>query len=567
MDTTQITTALTKLFEEDEQRIIFWHDPDQEFGGILDSLHLDSVNLVLLDDISPLELKLKLEREDPTGKYLLYSPAEEPEFDEDWLLDIRLYSKSFRADRASIILDQLGLANQHLREHLAKRRKFFDNKERVKKLQPLIESNDNEADLDLKMLAVVIRSEQPELFEILRTMFHAMVTGDREPSLFDQAEPGEAGLDTIPTIWDNVVKFELDEPFWRLVKRAFGYSEDNPSLKNLLIRLFVTDFAHHVRNDVPASLVNLLLPKTGWSNAVVLLGQWRDSASKSASYDKLSEQVAEQLKLDDQLSRYEIEQLIDVMTFQAVEKSILKGLRDRVVETAGAINADAIRKVVNRRHAGHWATPHAAGAADVPRKALHAVYSALVAAAEFFDLRNQYPEGFAFEDAGAMYVGGRHGVLGSQGSQPVPLRRRRPLRPRRGHAQEIVVPVITVKHRKGKRPRNDQTQPVRSRCWAPTTRSPRPPPVRVDPDGAGQRPGEADHPEGRRLRGRRAGHQHRDRDLRQHLRQHGRAEEVVSLVLKDRQYDKKTLPPRAAGCRDRHRAAERGRHHRQGLHR
>ena len=42
----------------------------------------------------------------------------------------------------------------------------------------------------------------------------------------------------------------------------------------------------------------------------------------------------------------------------------------------------------------------------------------------------------------------------------------------------------------------------------------------------------------------------------------------VSLVLEDRHYDKKTpLPTRPAGRRDRHRAAERGRHHRQGLHR
>lgn len=404
MDTTQITTALTKLYDEEQQRIIFWHDPDQEFGNILDSLDLQSVNLIRLKETSPLELKIRLECEDPTGKYLLYSPAEEPEFEDDWLLDIRLYSRSFRADRASIILDQLGLANQHLREHLAKRRKFFDNKDRVKKLQPLIEPNDNEADLDLKMLSVIVRSEQPELLEILRTIFHAIVEGDRDQDLLNPSEPGEVDLDAIPKIWDNVVKFELDDSFWRTVKTTFGYAEDNPSLKNLLIRLFVTDFAHHLGDEVPASLGNLLLPETGRANAVVLLGQWRDSASKAVSYDKLSKEVATRLKLEDQLSRYEIEQLIDVMTFQVVERSIITGLRDRVVETAKAINADAIRKVATRRQAGHWATSHAAGAADVPRKALHSVYTALVAAAEFFDLRNQYADGFTFEDAGAMYA-------------------------------------------------------------------------------------------------------------------------------------------------------------------
>ena len=60
-----------------------------------------------------LEAKIRIERDDPTAKYLLYSPTEEPEYENDWLLDLRLYGRSFRADRASIILQELGLANQH----------------------------------------------------------------------------------------------------------------------------------------------------------------------------------------------------------------------------------------------------------------------------------------------------------------------------------------------------------------------------------------------------------------------------------------------------------------------
>ena len=56
-----------------------------------------------------------MERDEPTGKFLLYSPTEEPDFEDDWLLDIRLYSRRFRADRASILLQDLGLVNLHLR--------------------------------------------------------------------------------------------------------------------------------------------------------------------------------------------------------------------------------------------------------------------------------------------------------------------------------------------------------------------------------------------------------------------------------------------------------------------
>ena len=40
---------------------------------------------------------------------------------------------------------------------------------------------------------------------------------------------------------------------------------------------------------------------------------------------------------------------------------------------------------------------------DAPRQALHAVYDALVAAADFFALRNQHKSGFDYPDAAAMY--------------------------------------------------------------------------------------------------------------------------------------------------------------------
>ena len=78
------------------------------------------------------------------------------------------------------------------------------------------------------------------------------------------------------------------------------------------------------------------------------------------------------------------------MTFLAVEKRIASSLRERVQTTADTINADDVRAIATRRQAGHWASPTVAGSTDVPRQALHAVYDALVAAADFYALRNQY---------------------------------------------------------------------------------------------------------------------------------------------------------------------------------
>jgi len=392
MDTRQIRDTLDRIYEEDGARIVFWNDPDKEFQAILPALNLDGVNIIQLNELGALEVKIRVEREDPTGRYLLYAPSEEPDYENDWLLDVRLYSRPFRADRASILLNELGLKNLHLRQHLADRRKFFDNKERLQKLKSLVEPNDIASDLDRKMIATVVKAEQPEWFNILRTLYHAYT------------DSGDAiDLQTEPAAWEQIEKFELDKPFWEMANTTFGYSEATPTLKNLLLRLFVTDYVHHLKTVPPSALIHLVLPTQGRSNAVVCLGQWRDSSSKGSSYDRLSEEVADLIHVEDYLLGLEIPDLLDVMTFLVVERGIASHLREGVHQTADMINPDEVRSIATRRQAGHWASLMVNGSPAVPRRALHAVYDALVAAADFFGLRNQHRDGFVFPDATALY--------------------------------------------------------------------------------------------------------------------------------------------------------------------
>lgn len=392
MDIKQVNDALDRIFHQEDARIVFWNDPEQEFLNVLPFLLLDGVTTLRLDEEPSLGVKLRLEREDPAGKYLLYSPAEEPDHEADWLLDVRLYSRSFRADRASILLDQLGLRNQHLRQHLADRRKFFDSKERLQRLRPMVAPNDLAADLDRKMITVVVRADQPEFFNIVRTLFHAYTeTGD------------EINLDAPSPAWDQVEKFDLAAPFWEMAKLAFGYAEDDPSLKKLLIRLLVTDYAHYQQGDLPNALAHLVLSPSGQPNAVVCLAQWRDSSSRGGSYDRLSAEAAAVLHLADHLHSADVDDLLDVMTFLAVEQAVASGLRERVRATSATIDADEVRTIAARRRDGHWASPAVAGASEVPRRALRSVYDALIAAADFFALRNQNGPDFDFPDAPAMY--------------------------------------------------------------------------------------------------------------------------------------------------------------------
>jgi uncharacterized protein (TIGR02687 family) len=393
MNAKQVTDALADAFAT--ERIVFWNDAAKDFLALFDGemfAPVEGVSVIRLDQTPALQAKLRIEREEPETKFLLYAPSPEPEdpFD-DWLYDIRLYAREFYADYTVTVLQDLGLTTMSLREHLGSRRKFLDAKERFGRLKSLVLPDDTADDLDRKMVAVVSRSDQAEDYAILRTLLHAF-TETGEP--LDLAEP--------PAAWDQVEKFGLDEWFWRMVKKRFGYTEETPRLGNLVTRLFVTDFAQSLAGPVPKRLENQLLPAAGRSNCVVFMGQWRDSASKGASFDALSDHIADTLAIRQVAAGLDLEALLDVQTFQTVELEIASGLKNRVLETADSIDAEAIGAIARKRQASHWASPSIPGAA--PRKELHAVYEALITAAEFCELQNAHALGFEASEAKTLFA-------------------------------------------------------------------------------------------------------------------------------------------------------------------
>ena len=172
MSTQRIVDSLSALYAS--HAVVFWHDSDREYSSSIDGLPLTGVQLVHIDSLPALQVKLNIERA-PEQKWLLYSNKPEPELAEDWLLDIRLRSKPFRADTASMLLEDLGLATPSLRAHLKLRAKFLGSRERVGKLKRWVVPTDTADDLDRKMLAALARADQPELSAILLRLFSALV--------------------------------------------------------------------------------------------------------------------------------------------------------------------------------------------------------------------------------------------------------------------------------------------------------------------------------------------------------------------------------------------------------
>lgn len=383
MSTQRIVDSLSALYAN--HAVVFWHDADAEFSASVENLRLQGVQLVRIDSLPALQVKLNIERT-PRQKWLLYSNKPEPELAKDWLLDIRLRSKSFCADAASILLEDLGLGSQTLRAHLKQRAKFLRAKERQERLKRWVSPMDDAEALDRKMLGVLARADQPDLFSILLRLFGSLVVD------------GEANLDADAKVWQEIVANELDQAFWALVKNELGYDEAQPTVRDLLLRIFVTDFARSCPGNLPEALSHFTLAdKARASNASVFSARWRSDMAHFANYNALSKAVAKELNLLGLLSGMTAESLADSMTFEVVEQRIIHDLKDRIIAGAGA-NMEAVRSLMARRRDGYWANRLLAQTSDTTR-ALVACYDALEAAADFFELKARYASGFSFADA------------------------------------------------------------------------------------------------------------------------------------------------------------------------
>ena len=89
----QLTKGLTQAFVQEKHRIVFWYDAEQSFTDSLAEINkvIGDIKILNMQGQSALGTKILLEREDTENKYLLYFPYAEPDLEQDWLLDIKLY--------------------------------------------------------------------------------------------------------------------------------------------------------------------------------------------------------------------------------------------------------------------------------------------------------------------------------------------------------------------------------------------------------------------------------------------------------------------------------------------
>ncbi len=110
------------------------------------------------------------------------------------------------------------------------------------------------------------------------------------------------------------------------------YSSHNPSLRELLLHIFVTDFCRSLEPAAPSRLAHLLLPDRKLAaNASVFLARWRSDLSHFATYNALAQAMARELDVTSLIAGLSAEQLAECMTFEDVELRVVQDLKQRIL--------------------------------------------------------------------------------------------------------------------------------------------------------------------------------------------------------------------------------------------
>lgn len=315
MNFKQITDKLNAEFTGDVRKLIFWYDAEGEFAEDVDTLELQNAKVYHLQKDNQFRTKLFLEREDRTTNYLIYAPFPKPDIRENHLADTIHYSKEFFADRASLLMLDLGM-DTRCKPIIERYIKFFGEKKRTQAFYDLEISSYNRASIEIGLMSVLCRCKLPSFEEVLRCV---LTDGELEEN----------------ALLAEFEKYDLLKPFWEQCAFVFGYADEESALTKLVMMLFATYAEKCIHAALPQSWQPFVSFKSG--NVIAFLDNLMNSVIYKDRFDELSAEMYKALDGENQLKKLPVEALTDCNLFAGVDEILLGWMNDRLLnEDVGA---------------------------------------------------------------------------------------------------------------------------------------------------------------------------------------------------------------------------------------
>lgn len=337
-DIDKITQELNKRFaaplpEFYKRRIIFWYDEDREFEDKIEELVLADANVLALTGTNNFIAKKLLAVDDTTSNYLVYCPLRYEKPEENWLINIELYSEEFRADLNSIWMDEMGLPNNATVRRMVKGyRKFFNSIERRKSVAEKAKNIATASQLHMAVMASICGINDVQPSGIIRAVLADSLDLDSN------------------SIYQDFVKYGANTPFWVMVAQATGYSGgDDVDLGRLATHILLTAATRTMRPEHLAGLDGFI-STPHQSYCYDMISDWLQTDCDELY--NIARFVEDEARLSARFMKLNVEDLADTECFPCVNECILKILMKEISDYI--INVDTISAIVEKRRTLVW---------------------------------------------------------------------------------------------------------------------------------------------------------------------------------------------------------------------
>ena len=340
MDVEKIIQDLNRRFavplpEFYKRRVIFWYDEDKEFEDQVDEIALNDAKVVKVTGSNSFAIKKLLVMDDTASNYLVYCPISYERPEENWLLNVELYSgEPFRADLNTIWMDEMGLpASQMLRKQVKQYHKFFNAKERRTKVAAMAGSINTPAQMHLAVMAVICGVKDINPGSIIRAVLKGGLSIESN------------------AVYQAIVSYGAQAPFWALIAQATGYKNaDEANLAQLATHILLTAATRTLRREYLNGLDSFIsMPHQSFCYDFV--SDWLHSDDLHELY-KVARTVEAETRLYQRFSKLSVEELRDTECFPCINEVILTKMMTEIKDQI--IQVEVIAQTVEKRRTLAW---------------------------------------------------------------------------------------------------------------------------------------------------------------------------------------------------------------------
>lgn len=338
MDSEKIVQELNQRFvaplpEFYKRRIVFWYDEDKEFEDKLDEIVLTNAKFVALTGTNNFEIKKLLGVDDITSNYLVYCPLSYDKPEDNWLIDIELYSEEFRADLISIWMDEMGMpATPALRKQVKAYRKYFNAKNRRDKIAGQSKAPTVPAQLHMAVMGAIANIKDVTPGAIIKEVL-------------------KAGLDSNSNdLYGEFVNYGADTAFWSMVQQGTGYVAEQQDLAQLATHIILTAATRTMRLEYLAGL-DQFISSPHQAYCFDFVSDWLHSEDND-QLNEIARTIEDELKLPKRFMKLEEDDLVDTECFPCLHEVILIKLMTEISDHI--IDVDVIKRTVEKRRTCIW---------------------------------------------------------------------------------------------------------------------------------------------------------------------------------------------------------------------